>query len=143
MKEIIISQTNCSVELVFKLDESTTMATSFYSGGEGGGSGSAVLSRSNGASDYDATIARNMSDAQWKDGYHRGVLRGSRNNQSTYGIMSKMEKEMTDTVSMTVGLDARTAKVEHYRQVYDLLGGDFFYNTSNPNWTEEQRHTTW
>ena len=130
------------------LDESTTMATSFYySGGEGGGSGSAgsILWGSNGTRDYDATIARNMSDAQFKDGYgyeSRGVLRGSRNNQSTYGIMSKMEKEMSDTVSMTVGLDVRTAKVEHYRQVYDLLGGDFFYNTSNPHWTEEQRHRT-
>ena len=33
---------------------------------------------------------------------------------------------------MTLGLDIRTAKVEHYRQVYDLLGGDFFYNSSNP-----------
>ena len=129
------------------LDESTTMATSFYySGGEGGGSGSAgSILWGDGYRDYDATIARNMSDAQWKDGYgyeSRGVLRGSRNNQYTYGIMSKMEKEMTDTVSMTLGLDIRTAKVEHYRQVYDLLGGDFFYNTSNPNWTEEQRHRT-
>ena len=129
------------------LDESTTMATSFYySGGEGGGSGSAgSILWGDGYRDYDATIARNMSDAQWKDGYgyeSRGVLRGSRNNQYTYGIMSKMEKEMTDTVSMTLGLDIRTAKVEHYRQVYDLLGGDFFYNSSNPNWSEEQRHRT-
>ena len=49
---------------------------------------------------------------------------------------------MSDTVSMTLGLDIRTAKVEHYRQVYDLLGGDFFYNSSNPNWSEEQRHRT-
>ena len=129
------------------LDDSTTMATSFYySGGEGGGSGSAgSILWGDGYRDYDATIARNMSDAQWKDGYgyeSRGVLRGSRNNQYTYGIMSKMEKEMSDTVSMTLGLDMRTAKVEHYRQVYDLLGGDFFYNTSNPNWSEEQRHRT-
>ena len=129
------------------LDESTTMATSFYySGGEGGGSGSAgSILWGDGYRDYDATIARNMSEGQWKDGYgyqSRGILRGSRNNQSTYGIMSKMEKEMTDTVSMTLGLDLRTAKVEHYRQVYDLLGGDFFYNSSNPNWSEEQRHRT-
>jgi hypothetical protein len=129
------------------LDESTTMATSFYySGGEGGGSGSAgSILWGDGYRDYDATIARNMSEAQFKDGYgyeSAGVLRGSRNNQYTYGIMSRMEKEMTDTVSMTVGLDVRTAKVEHYRQVYDLLGGDFFYNTSNPNWSEEQRHRT-
>ena len=131
------------------LDDSTTMATSFYySGGEGGGSGSAgsLLWKSDGSGrDYDATIARNMSDAQWVDGYgyeSRGVLRGSRNNQSTFGIMSKMEREMSDTLSMTLGLDLRTAKVEHYRQVYDLLGGDFFYNSSNPNWSEEQRHRT-
>jgi hypothetical protein len=131
-----------------KLDDSTTMATSFYySGGEGGGSGSAgsILWGDNGTRDYDATIARNMSDGQWKDGYgyeSRGVLRGSRNNQYTFGIMSKMEKEMSETLSMTYGLDLRTAKVEHYREVYDLLGGDFFYNSSNPNWSEEQRHRT-
>ena len=130
------------------LDESTTMATSFYySGGEGGGSGSAgsILWGNNGTRDYDATIARNMSEGQWKDGYgyeSRGVLRGSRNNQYTFGIMSKLEKEMSETLSMTYGLDMRTAEVEHYRQVYDLLGGDFFYNSSNPNWSEEQRHRT-
>jgi hypothetical protein len=125
------------------------MATSFYySGGEGGGSGSAgsILWKSDGSGrDYDATIARNMSDAQWVDGYgyeSRGILRGSRNNQYTFGIMSKMEKEMSSTLSMTYGLDLRTAKVEHYREVYDLLGGDFFYNSSNPNWTDEQKRRT-
>ena len=47
--------------------------------------------------------------------------------------MSKMEKEMSDTVSMTLGLDMRTAKVEHYREVYSLLGGDYYLNTSNKN----------
>ena len=130
------------------LNDSMTMATSFYySGGEGGGSGSAgsILWGDNGTRDYDATIARNMSEAQFKDGYgyqSRGVLRGSRNNQSTFGIMSKLEQDMGNGLSVTYGLDVRTAKVEHYRQVYDLLGGDFFYNTSNPNWTEEQRHRT-
>ena len=131
------------------LDDSTTMATSFYySGGEGGGSGSigSLLWKSDGSGrDFDATIARNMSDAQWVDGYgyqSRGILRGSRNNQYTFGIMSKMEKEMSSTLSMTYGLDLRTAKVEHYREVYDLLGGDFFYDASNPNWTDEQKRRT-
>ena len=130
------------------LNDSMTMATSFYySGGEGGGSGSAgsILWGDNGTRDYDATIARNMSEAQFKDGYgyeSRGVLRGSRNNQSTFGIMSKLEQDMGNGLNVTYGLDLRTAKVEHYRQVYDLLGGDFFYNSSNPNWTEEQRHRT-
>ena len=130
-----------------KLNDTMSMATSFYySGGEGGGSGSAgsILWGSDGHRDYDATILRNSTD-NWVDGYgyqSAGVLRGSRNNQSTYGIMSKLDMEMNDTTSMTFGLDIRTAKVEHYRQVYDLLGGDFFYNSSNPNWTEEERHRT-
>jgi len=39
----------------------------------------------------------------------------------------------------------RTAKIEHYREVYDLLGGDFVHGShgGNENWTsEEQRHRT-
>ena len=130
------------------LNEYMNMATSFYySGGEGGGSGSAgsILWGSNGTRDYDATIARNQSDAQWVDGVgyqSRGVLRGSRNNQYTFGVMSKLEHEMSETLSMTYGLDVRTAKIEHYREVYDLLGGDFFVNSSNPNWTTSQQNRT-
>jgi len=132
-----------------ELSDSATMATSFYySGGEGGGSGSAgsLLWKSDGSGrDYDATIARNQSDAQWVDGYgyqSRGILRGSRNNQYTYGIMSKLEKELSSELSMTFGLDIRTAEIEHYREVYDLLGGDFYYNSSNPNWNDDQKRRT-
>lgn len=34
-----------------------------------------------------------------------------------------------------IGIDRRTAKIEHYREVRDLLGGQFFVNTSNQFWT--------
>jgi hypothetical protein len=72
----------------------------------------------------------------------RGILRGSRNNQSTVGVVSKLDMEVSDTVSMTFGVDIRTAKVEHYREVYNLLGGDFYMDTSNPNLTDDQQHRT-
>jgi len=114
----------------------------YYSGGEGGGSGSAgsIRWKSDGSGrDYDETIRRNTLD--WVDGYgyqSRGILRGSRNNQYTYGIMSKLDYDVSESILLTVGLDVRTAEVEHYRQVYDLLGGDVYYNSSNENWTTDQ-----
>ena len=114
----------------------------YYSGGEGGGSGSAgsIRWKSDGSGrDYDETIRRNTLD--WVDGYgyqSRGILRGSRNNQYTYGVMSKLDYDVSESILLTVGLDVRTAEVEHYRQVYDLLGGDVYYNSSNENWTTDQ-----
>ena len=115
----------------------------YYSGGEGGGSGSAgsLKWKSDGSGrDYDATILRNSTE-NWVDGYgyqSAGVLRGSRNNQYTYGIMSKLDWDLSESTKLTFGLDVRTAEVEHYRQVYDLLGGDVYYNSSNENWTTDQ-----
>ena len=128
-----------------KLNDTMTLASSlYYSGGEGGGSGSAgsIRWKADGSGrDYDETIRRNSLDFEDGWGYEsRGILRGSRNNQSTVGVVSKLDMEVSDTVSMTFGVDIRTAKVEHYREVYNLLGGDFYMDTSNPNWNaDEQR----
>ena len=130
-----------------KLNDTMTLASSlYYSGGEGGGSGSAgsIRWKADGSGrDYDETIRRNSLDFVDGFGYQsRGILRGSRNNQSTFGVVSKLDMEVNDTISMTFGVDIRTAKVEHYREVYNLLGGDFYMDTSNPNWTDDQQHRT-
>ena len=130
-----------------KLNDTMTLASSLYfSGGEGGGSGSAgsIKWGSDGHRDYDGTILRNQTD-NYVDGYgyqSAGILRASRNNQHTFGVVSKLDMEVSDTMSLTFGVDVRTAKVEHYREVYNLLGGDFYYNSSNPNWSEDARHRT-
>ena len=127
-----------------KLNDTMTLASSFYySGGEGGGSGSAgsIRWKSDGSGrDYDETIRRNRLD--FVDGYgyqSRGILRGSRNNQATFGVVSKLDMKIDDMWSATFGVDIRTAEVEHYREVYNLLGGDFYVNTSNPNWNEDEQ----
>jgi hypothetical protein len=52
--------------------------------------------------------------------------------------MSKLDYDVSESILLTVGLDLRTAEVEHYRQVYDLLGGDVYYDSSNDNWTTDQ-----
>jgi hypothetical protein len=113
----------------------------YYSGGNGGGSGTAgsllfdsrYVQR---APDWDATIARNQASTTGST----GILRSSVNNQDTYGAISKLRKDFAN-VTTELGVDWRTAEIEHYREVRDLLGGTHFRNTSNQFWTtaEQQR----
>ncbi len=60
-----------------------------------------------------------------------GVLRNSRNNQYTYGAIAKLKYNITDKLKTAVGIDWRTAEIQHYREVRDLLGGEFFIDRSD------------
>jgi outer membrane receptor protein involved in Fe transport len=53
------------------------------------------------------------------------------NNQWTIGAISKLRKEFPSGVNAEVGLDWRTASIDHYRDVRDLLGGQFFVDDAN------------
>lgn len=104
----------------------------YYSGGKGGGTGTAgsLVWNYNGPSriaDWDATIARNQASATGST----GVLRNSVNNQWTVGAISKLTIEVAAPLSVEVGVDWRTAEIEHFREVRDLLGGAYFIDTSN------------
>jgi hypothetical protein len=107
---------------------------------------------------WDATIAINRDSTlayidkaryEKEKGQSLGVLRNSRNNQWQIGAISKALIKVTDNLSTQLGLDWRTAEIEHYREVRDLLGGQYF-DPSHPGvnepysdfWTESemQRH---
>ncbi len=60
-----------------------------------------------------------------------GILRNSVNNQWTIGAISKANYKLTDAVNVTAGIDWRTAEIDHFREVRDLLGGDYFRFTGN------------
>ncbi len=60
-----------------------------------------------------------------------GILRNSRNNQYTYGAIAKLKYNVTDHLKTAVGIDWRTAEIEHYREVRDLLGGEYFMDYAN------------
>jgi hypothetical protein len=106
----------------------------YYSGGQGGGSGTGYASSSSqikydrtGPSqvvDFNNTIASNVAL-----GYSGGILRNSVNNQYTFGAVSKLNYKVNDKLKTTVGLDWRTAEIEHYYEVRDLLGGAYFRPT--------------
>jgi len=112
-------------------DKLYLFTTAYYSGGKGGGSGTAgkIKWNYNGPSrmfDPNATIANNTtSDTAF------GILRNSVNNQWTVGLISKLRWNVTENFKVAVGIDGRTAEIEHYREVRDLLGGKFYVYKGN------------
>ncbi len=111
-----------------KISQFTTV---YYSGGTGGGSGTYGSMKWDYTNptrvvDYDATIANNtVSDTA------KGILRNSVNNQWTVGAISKVKVDITENLKAQVGIDWRTAEIEHYYEVRDLLGGKFFVYKGN------------
>ncbi len=109
----------------------TLFTTVYYSGGKGGGTGTygSMQWDNTGPSrivDWDATIAKNMETDT-----ARGILRNSVNNQWQIGAISKLNYQFNDQIKTTFGVDWRTAEIDHFREVRDLLGGKYFIYTGN------------
>ncbi len=112
----------------------------YWSGGSGGGTGtfgSLVwdYNHPSRVADWDATIARNAAniDSTFSatEAASRGILRNSINRQWTVGAISKLYYDMSETLKFQVGIDWRTAEIEHTREVRDLLGGEYYPFTGN------------
>jgi len=104
----------------------------YYSGGSGQGTGTlgSLLwdyTYTQRFADWDATIARNESNATGS----RGILRNSVNDQATFGAISKLRKSFDAGFTTEVGVDWRTATINHFRTVRDLLGGSYWLDTKN------------
>ena len=98
--------------------------------------------------DWDGTIAYNEGSVSRRYGYADstakadnvrtyfdkvpgeavGILRNSINRQWTVGAISKLNIDLSDALKVQVGVDWRTAEILHFREVRDLLGGDYAVN---------------
>jgi mRNA-degrading endonuclease HigB of HigAB toxin-antitoxin module len=133
-------------------------STVYYSGGQGGGTGTfgslnyntSLLQR---VVDWDSTIEENMgslvydnpyggtvdsafyaitTDRRNDPNYNRsGILRNSVNSQWTVGAISKAYWKASKTLNTSFGIDVRRAVIDHYREVRDLLGNDFYHWNGN------------
>ncbi|MBI1182766.1 TonB-dependent receptor [bacterium] len=122
-------------------DKLNWATTAYWSGGYGGGSGTmgkvtAKYGPGNfGNYQWDTEIAENSNniDSAYSTSLNRstGILRNSHNNQYTIGAISKLYYKVNNNLNITFGIDWRNAKIDHFRTVRDLLGGDYFVNTSN------------
>ena len=68
-----------------------------------------------------------------------GILRNSINRQNTYGLISKLNYDVNEDLVVQVGLDWRTAKIEHAREVRDLMGGDYYMDYADDNYADGKR----
>jgi len=122
----------------------------YYSGGRGGGTGTYgnfewdYSSQPSRIADWDGNVRINSGtlddDGDPKPaGRSDGILRNSRNNQWTIGLISKLKKEFASPLTMEIGVDWRTANIDHFREVRDLLGGNYYLDDSNEFEGEQQR----
>ena len=138
-------------------DRFSLYTTAYYSGGQGGGTGTygslnydySSLQR---VVDWNSTIMENMENLVFDDPYgtgdssfyaistdqrndpiynRSGILRNSVNSQWTFGAISKAYWKTSKELTTSFGLDWRTAEIDHYREVRDLLGNDFWYSYDN------------
>jgi iron complex outermembrane recepter protein len=114
-------------------DRMQLSTVAYYSGGQGGGTGTLGSmvwdydSQPTRRVNWDATIDRNATNATGST----GILRNSRNNQWSVGAISKLGINVSQPLKVEFGLDYRIAEVQHYREVRDLLGGDYFIDNAN------------
>ncbi|MCF6184677.1 MAG: TonB-dependent receptor, partial [Bacteroidales bacterium] len=116
-----------------KVKQYTTL---YYSGGKGGGSGTYGSMRWN----YNAGIYDSPSRfVSWDETYSNntatdtayGILRNSVNQQWTVGAISRVQFLLSDKFKAQIGVDWRTANIDHFREVRDLVGGKFFFYDGN------------
>ena len=113
---------------------STVLYASWGRGGSVGNVGSRVR-RPDGQIDFDAIYANNVASASGRSTY---ALRNSVNSHEWYGLITNFETKFTDELTLNAGLDVRTYKGTHFRQITDLLGADYYLdnsslNVNNPN----------
>jgi len=134
----------------YNVNDKTTLNTSIYASyGKGGGSGPlGSTSRyygntdrtSDGLIDWDVIESRNVAGNSNSPRYglsgtvgSETILRNSVNNHKWYGILTNLNHHFNDNLELTVGVDARTYRGEHFREVRNLLGGS--------HWTEYYKYT--
>ena len=59
------------------------------------------------------------------------VFAASNNDHNWYGVLSTLNTELSDNLTLTAGLDGRYYVGSHYYSITDLLGGEYFLNPSS------------
>ena len=132
-----------SLNHYWTINDNTSLSTAAYvSYGSGGGGGTAGTNRDlfgvrlGGADqpvDLDNIVEINRANGALGS---EAILRASRNDHEWYGLLSTFKTDLTDELTFIGGLDVRTYTGKHFREVTDLLGGQYYFdneNVNNPN----------
>ena len=86
----------------------------------------------------DFSIVPEISETEHKS---RNILVANVNKHSWLGMLSTFNHRIDEQFDFAGGLDFRTYKGVHYREIYDLLGGDYFLGTDQPGKTYVGAHS--
>lgn len=134
-----------SLNHYWTISDKTSVSTSAYASyGTGGGGGTAGVNKfSNsdyrvgnlGPIDLDRIVDENIANGA---NGSTSILRASRNDHSWFGFLSTLKTNLSDNYVLLLGLDLRDYTGRHFREVTDLLGGQYFAvddDVNNPNTT--------
>lgn len=125
----------------WSISEDATLSTSAYvSLGTGGGTGDYgeendkffTYKREN-QIDYDRIVDENIANGSAGSS---AILRASRNDHKWYGLISNYSHKLTSNITLSGGVDLRYYIADHFREVTNLMGGEFLIDDSdlnNPN----------
>ena len=111
----------------------------------------AELDDGSGQIDWTQVIANNQQwsvdsefDTTYSSTMHRSkrIIRASVNHHDWTGVLSTYKRNITDELTFTSGIDFRSYAGEHYREVVNLLGGDYYvhhYAKAGETGTERMR----
>lgn len=135
-----------SLNHYWTINENTELSTVAYASfGTGGGGGTTSVSgappvfgtdvsggalRTDGAIDFDAIV--DMNEARGAAG-SASILRASRNDHTWYGLLSTLNKQVGSNLNILGGVDFRYYYGEHFTDLTDLLGGQFYPDKTNVN----------
>jgi hypothetical protein len=147
----------------YEINEKTSLSTVAYaSWGRGGGTGGLGRGRVRFNEDQPGAVRQeidfetirtnniNTADANGNGNFGDSYIRRSSvNNHNWYGLLSNLSYEANENWDLSVGVDARLYKGDHFRQVNDLLGLNGFtdnFGTDRPDdytFTEEFDADPW
>lgn len=120
------------------ISDKTSLATSaYYSFGTGGGTGNYGSNgnafytyKKDNQIDYDRIFEENIANG---NGGSTAIMRASRNDHNWMGILSNLQHQFNDTWEVSGGIDLRHYRGKHFREVTDLLGGEFILDKADKN----------
>lgn len=128
-----------SLNHYLNISDNTTLATSaYYSFGTGGGTGNYgengnafyTYKTPDGLIDYDRIVEENVANG---NGGSLAIMRASRNDHNWMGVLSNLQHTLNDKWEVSGGIDLRRYIGKHFREVTDLMGGEFIFDDSDVN----------
>jgi iron complex outermembrane recepter protein len=137
-----------SLNHYWTISDKTTLSTAAYASWGSGGGGGTLGSNLDGqdgrfkfnSNDYkigvlgpvdlDRIVRENIANGA---NGSSAALRASRNDHSWYGVLSTLKTDLSDNLVLLAGIDFRDYVGKHFREVTDLLGGQFIINDGDVN----------